>query len=60
MSDGYIAGVTNPVFESHVEWWDILCNINTGKITLSPTLMVHKQFEKYTFFDNEFMTQVFF
>ncbi|KAJ1919805.1 hypothetical protein H4219_001714 [Mycoemilia scoparia] len=35
---GYIAGVTNPAFEEHPQWWDLLCNINTGKITVSPTL----------------------
>ncbi|KAJ1943088.1 hypothetical protein GGF37_002811 [Kickxella alabastrina] len=35
---GYIAGVTNPAFEEHPEWWDILCNINTGKIIVSPLL----------------------
>ena len=32
---GYIAGVTNPIFESRPGWWDILCNISTGKITVS-------------------------
>ncbi|KAJ1675641.1 hypothetical protein EV182_000875 [Spiromyces aspiralis] len=35
---GYIAGVTNPTFEEHPQWWDLLCNINTGKITVSPTI----------------------
>ncbi|KAJ2647324.1 hypothetical protein IWW40_004799 [Coemansia sp. RSA 1250] len=35
---GYIAGVTNPAFEEHPEWWDLLCNINTGKVTVSPAL----------------------
>ncbi|EMR08480.1 hypothetical protein PNEG_03307 [Pneumocystis murina B123] len=32
---GYIAGVTNPTFERHPEWWDILCDIDTGKIKIS-------------------------
>ncbi|KAJ2820518.1 hypothetical protein IWW50_005024, partial [Coemansia erecta] len=35
---GYIAGVTNPAFEEHPEWWDLLCNINTGKISVSSAL----------------------
>ncbi|KAJ3087342.1 hypothetical protein HK102_011299, partial [Quaeritorhiza haematococci] len=35
---GYIAGVTNPVFEEQTSWWDVLCNINTGKITISPKM----------------------
>ncbi|KAI8072518.1 docking domain of Afi1 for Arf3 in vesicle trafficking-domain-containing protein [Gongronella butleri] len=32
---GFIAGVTNPTYEEHTAWWDILCNIETGKITVS-------------------------
>ncbi|KAJ3143847.1 hypothetical protein HK101_003012 [Irineochytrium annulatum] len=32
---GFIAGVTNPVFEEQTAWWDVLCNINTGKIIVS-------------------------
>ncbi|KAI8816280.1 docking domain of Afi1 for Arf3 in vesicle trafficking-domain-containing protein [Fimicolochytrium jonesii] len=35
----YIAGVTNPVFEEQQTWWDVLCNVNTGKITVSPHLI---------------------
>ncbi|KAI7900700.1 docking domain of Afi1 for Arf3 in vesicle trafficking-domain-containing protein [Cokeromyces recurvatus] len=32
---GFIAGVTNPTYEEHTSWWDVLCNISTGKITVS-------------------------
>ncbi|KAI8137550.1 docking domain of Afi1 for Arf3 in vesicle trafficking-domain-containing protein [Fennellomyces sp. T-0311] len=32
---GFIAGVTNPTYEEHTGWWDVLCNIDTGKITVS-------------------------
>jgi Stabilization of polarity axis len=32
---GYIAGVTNPLFEEQPSRWDVLCNIVTGKITVS-------------------------
>ncbi|KAA1094111.1 hypothetical protein PGT21_010064 [Puccinia graminis f. sp. tritici] len=32
---GYIAGVTNPIFELHTDAWDVFCNIETGKITVS-------------------------
>jgi hypothetical protein len=28
------AGVANPVFESHNEWWDILCDVDSGTIKL--------------------------
>lgn len=32
---GFIAGVTNPTFENHPEWWDILCDIPSGRIKIS-------------------------
>lgn len=35
LSPGFIAGVTNPTYEEHTSWWDVLCNIDTGKITVS-------------------------
>lgn len=35
---GFIAGVSNPVFEERGEWWDVLCNIQTGRVTVSPRL----------------------
>jgi hypothetical protein len=34
-SPGYIAGVTNPAFKDHAEWWDVLCDIKTGRIMIS-------------------------
>lgn len=36
---GFIAGVTNPLFEEQSSWWDVLCDINTGKITISSRLL---------------------
>lgn len=32
---GFLAGVTNPAFECHPEWWDILCDIPSGRIKIS-------------------------
>lgn len=32
---GFIAGVTNPTFENHPEWWDLLCDIPSGKMKIS-------------------------
>ncbi|KAI4599665.1 hypothetical protein KJ359_001401 [Pestalotiopsis sp. 9143b] len=32
---GFIAGVTNPTFELHPEWWDILCDIPSGRVKIS-------------------------
>ena len=33
---GYIAGVTNLAFESKTKWWDVLVNVKTGQVTISP------------------------
>lgn len=27
--------MTNPTYQDHTDWWDVLCNIDTGKITIS-------------------------
>ena len=35
---GFIAGVTNPTFEHHPEWWDIICDLPTGRIKISSTI----------------------
>lgn len=32
----YILGVSNPVFEAHADWWDLLCDIQTGRVTVNP------------------------
>lgn len=32
---GFIAGVTNPHFANKPEWWDLLCDVPTGKMTIS-------------------------
>ncbi|KAG0139168.1 hypothetical protein CROQUDRAFT_666834 [Cronartium quercuum f. sp. fusiforme G11] len=40
---GYIAGVTNPIFELHTEAWDVFCNIETGKITVSKDITMPLQ-----------------
>ena len=36
---GFIAGVTNPVFESQQGWWDVLYNMENNRITVSPKLI---------------------
>ena len=53
----HLVGVTNPMFETHSEWWDILCNINTGKVTINPNVQSAAP-EKHVNLDNEFMAQV--
>ncbi|KAF2021992.1 spindle pole body interacting protein [Aaosphaeria arxii CBS 175.79] len=32
---GFIAGVTNPAFALKHEWWDVLCDLPTGRIKIS-------------------------
>ncbi|KAB8349833.1 hypothetical protein FH972_023846 [Carpinus fangiana] len=32
---GFIAGVTNPVFETQHDWWDLLCDLPNGRMTIS-------------------------
>ncbi|RFU33230.1 hypothetical protein B7463_g3114, partial [Scytalidium lignicola] len=32
---GFIAGVTNPTFEHHHEWWDLICDLPTGRMKIS-------------------------
>lgn len=33
--EGYIAGVTNPMFQQKREWWDVCCDIATGQVICS-------------------------
>ncbi|KAK8858558.1 hypothetical protein IAR55_002787 [Kwoniella newhampshirensis] len=35
---GFVAGVTNPRFEELPMTWDVLCNLETGKVTVSKDL----------------------
>eukprot|EP00727_Mastigamoeba_balamuthi_P005535 m51a1_g1600 hypothetical protein (842) ;mRNA; r:168490-171977 len=39
-TNGYITGAMNPMFEEKSEWWDVLCNIQTGKVMVNPKLGV--------------------
>ncbi|KAK1086672.1 hypothetical protein LTR48_003340 [Friedmanniomyces endolithicus] len=32
---GFIAGVTNPAFAHKTEWWDLLCDLGTGRMRIS-------------------------
>lgn len=37
-NSGFVAGVTNPRFEELPSTWDVLCNLETGKVTVSKEL----------------------
>ncbi|KAM0787441.1 hypothetical protein ACM66B_003521 [Microbotryomycetes sp. NB124-2] len=49
---GFIAGVCNPAFADRPSWWDVLCNIETGKVVVSkdiqPASPLSRQFAKMT------------
>ena len=47
---GYVAGVTNPAFASKYEWWDVLCDVGTGKIKISPKIEAAALSEGQIFF----------
>lgn len=32
---GFIAGVTNPVFNDQPQWWDVLCDLSAGRVRIS-------------------------
>lgn len=34
--EGYIAGVTNPIFQQHSLWWDLICDVPTGTVLFNP------------------------
>ena len=40
-SVGFIAGVTNPVFEEQPHWWDVCINIVTLQLKLSPAIIMN-------------------
>ncbi|RMD40310.1 hypothetical protein DV735_g4799, partial [Chaetothyriales sp. CBS 134920] len=35
---GFIAGVTNPTFAYHPEWWDLICDLSTGRMKISSSI----------------------
>jgi len=47
---GYIAGVTNPAFSYHPEWWDLLIDLPAGRIKISSSIAPAPTTEGSTFF----------
>lgn len=39
----FVAGVTNPMFQSHSEWWDVLCQLDlpngSGTVVLAESII---------------------
>jgi hypothetical protein len=47
---GFIAGVTNPAFATHTQWWDVMCDLPTGRIKISPKIEQAPMTEGVLFF----------
>lgn len=47
---GFVAGVTNPNFSYHPEWWDLLCDIPSGRIKISSSIEAAPVTEGVTYF----------
>ncbi|EXJ56602.1 hypothetical protein A1O7_06946 [Cladophialophora yegresii CBS 114405] len=47
---GFIAGVTNPAFSYHPEWWDLLCDLPSGRMKISSCIEAAPITEGTTFF----------
>ena len=47
---GFIAGVTNPAFSYHPEWWDLMCDLPTGRMKISSSIEAAPITEGTTYF----------
>ncbi|KAL6250685.1 hypothetical protein RBB50_002988 [Rhinocladiella similis] len=47
---GFIAGVTNPAFSYHPEWWDLLCDLPSGRMKISSCIEAAPVTEGTTYF----------
>jgi len=50
---GFIAGVTNPTFANHPEWWDLLCDVPTGRMKISTRLEAAPVTQGLTYFQQQ-------
>lgn len=50
---GFIAGVTNPAFSHHPEWWDLLCDLPTGRMKMSSKIEAAPSTEGQLYFQQQ-------
>lgn len=50
---GFIAGVTNPTFSYHPEWWDVLIDLPTGRMKISSSIAPAPITEGSNFFSQQ-------
>ncbi|PKK49840.1 hypothetical protein CI102_5127 [Trichoderma harzianum] len=53
---GFIAGVTNPTFELHPEWWDVLCDLPSGRVKISSKIEMAPVTEGLIYFQQQHPT----
>ena len=65
--EGYIAGVSNPIFNSRKQWWGLCCNITNGSIVDNRSKSMKPKSSKYNDemceikangLDNEFIGEI--
>ena len=58
----FCAGTTNLIFQQREDWWDILCDLETGKVTLSPRMLQEKKDSPmgHSAMDSELFSEVMF
>ena len=50
---GFIAGVTNPAFSYHPEWWDLMCDLPSGRMKISSSIEPATITEGTTYFQQQ-------
>ena len=50
---GFIAGVTNPAFAHKAEWWDLLCDLPTGRMKISHRIDSPQPADGLTYFQQQ-------
>ena len=50
---GFIAGVTNPAFSYKPEWWDLLCDLPTGRMKISNRIDMPQATEGQAYFQGQ-------
>lgn len=50
---GFLAGVTNPTFENHPEWWDLLCDLPSGRMRISSKIETAPVTEGLVYFQQQ-------
>ncbi|ODH53619.1 hypothetical protein GX48_00037 [Paracoccidioides brasiliensis] len=50
---GFVAGVTNPAFANHPEWWDLLCDLPSGRMKISSCIEPAPVSEGFLYFQQQ-------